>query len=294
MKNSRKRALALLTLVTVAFASFTGCSDKDDSSTASLTEDQTRTPFQYETGKGSSNSNDDPYNLNNQDPTEDESSESEPVTEYQPVTDAEGEPVTTYVVVTDDAGVEVTDTDGSTVTTAETVTTAVTKETEASGESDYVPYTDRAYALWLDISKGDEGFYFEDSFIKVTFKVKEDIPDGVYDVKIADPDFASIMGQLVDPENIYHGKVFVNTEADGEAADLSAETGLAVSGDYISCKQGDEITFCFNIKNNPGLAAMCFWFSYDANAMEVLNCEPDGEFAEIARNTQTGTANKNK
>lgn len=291
MRNSRNKALALLTLVSVAFASFAGCTDKDESS-VSLTEDQIRTPFQYETGKGSTGSSDDPYNLNEQDPTGNDSEE--PVTEYQPVTDDEGEPVTTYVVVTDDNGSQVTDTDGSTVTTAETVTTIVEKDPEVSGGSEYVPFTDRAYALWLDISKGDEGFYFEDSFIKVTFKVKEDIPDGVYDVKIADPDFASIMGQPVDPENIYHGKVFVNTEADGEAADLSSETGLAVSGDYVSCKQGDEITFCFNIKNNPGLAAMCFWFSYDSNAMEVINCEPDGEFAEIANNTQTGTANKDK
>lgn len=292
MKNSRNKAIALLTLVSVAFASFAGCSDKDDSSAVSLTEDQIRTPFQYETGKGSADTTDDPYNLNGQDPTEGDSKE--PVTEYQPVTDDEGEPVTTYVVVTDDNGTEVTDTDGSTVTTAETVTTIVEKDPEVTEGDDYVPYTDRAYALWLDISKGDEGFYFEDSFIKVTFKVKEDIPDGVYDVKIADPDFSSIMGQPVYPDNVYHGKVFVSTEPDDEEPDLSNETGLAVSGDYISCKQGDEITFCFNIKNNPGLAAMCFWFSYDANAMEVINCEPDGEFADIAYNTQTGTANKNK
>lgn len=285
MKNSRKKVIAIVTLASIVLASFAGCSGKGDSA-ASLTDAQTKTPFQYGFNDSDS-SNDDPYNLNEQDPTDEDSSGSgETVSEYEPVTDDNGEPVTTYVVVTDSNGEEVTDTDGSKVTTAETVTTVVTKDDNSS--SSYKPHTKRAYALWLDISKGDEGYYFEDSFIKVTFKVKDDIPDGAYDVKIADPDFSSIKGQVVTPDEVYHGKVFVNTDAEKQV-DYSSETGLVVAGDYVSAKQGDEITFCFNIKNNPGLAAMCFWFEYDENAMELINCEADGEFAEIANSTETGT-----
>lgn len=292
MRNSRKKAIAILTLVSVAFASFAGCSDKDESS-AALREDQIKTPFYYVDKAGESS--DDDYFLGNEaDPTEG-SSDSEGATEYQPVTDDAGEPVTTYVTVTDDSGAQVTDTDGSVVIIAETVTTVVVKDPEVTtgGNSDYIPHTDRAYAMWLDISKGDEGFYFEDSFIEVTFRIKEDIPDGAYDIVISDPDFSSIMGQTVKPDKVSNGKIFVNTDAEKQE-DFSSAKNLVVSGDYVSGKQGDEVTLSFNIKNNPGLAAMMFWFDYDGNAFELVDCVASGEFAEIANGTQTGTAKSNK
>lgn len=300
MKNSKKKALAVMTLVSIVMSAFAGCSGKKEESKGSLADEKKRTPFHY--GADVSSIDSDPYNLNGTDPSKDnssaessgsEGSSSEPVTEYQPVTDADGEPVTTYVPVTDASGEKVTDTNGSIVTTAQTVTTVVTKNPVISNDdpSSYVPNTKTAYAMWLDISKVDEGFMFEDSFIKVTFKIKDDIPDGVYEVKVADPDFSSIMGQPIDPDKVIDGKIFVNTSSEKEP-DISSESGLVVSGDYVSCKQGDEVTFCFNIKNNPGLAAMMFLFDYDGNAMEILDCVADGEFAEFADATMGSKKDK--
>lgn len=285
MNNSRNKIIAVVTLLSIALASFGACKKKDNNA-VSLTEEQIKTPFHYQAGV-SSNKKDDDYFLGLEDPTESKTESTEKITEYQPVTDDAGEAVTTYIAQLDENGEAVTDTDGSTVTTHETVTTIVEKDPEIEDKEEYVPYTDRAYAMWLDISK-NENFMFEDSFIKVTFKVKEDIPDGDYNIVISNPDFSSIMGQTVKPDKVINGKIYVNKEAEKQT-DYSSETGLVVAGENISCKQGDEVTYHFSIKNNPGLAAMVFWFEYDGNAFEVIDCVADGEFAEVAKNTQTGT-----
>ena len=74
-----------------------------------------------------------------------------------------------------------------------------------------------------------------------------------------------------------------------DSVDPSSMNGFAIYGDKLSAKQGDTIEFCINMKDNPGLAALCVWYYYDSNAFEIIDCVPDGEFAEISRNsTQMG------
>lgn len=150
-------------------------------------------------------------------------------------------------------------------------------ENPDQGEGD-VSLNDSRYFFWLDLSK-DKNFVFNDQFIKVTFKIKEDAPDNDYTIKLK-PDLSDIGGVSIYPDKVIDGTVRVGGESI-DPADVSAEEGLTVYGDNVACKQGDTIDYYINIKNNNGLAAALVWFYFDSNAMEFESAEETGEFADM-------------
>ncbi len=309
MKNFKKRLIALIALTCVALSAFAGCSNKENSSKNESSEEPNLvTPFQWGGGEdddditmdGVEINKDDPVKADHVDPSkssdDDESSKSEEGTTGY----VAGEPVTEIVPVTEANGEPVTQADGQPVTEVRTVTNSTPQPDNSSNnnnsnsnnnvgsntDSNYVSNTKGKYAMWIDISK-NEDFVFNDSFIRVTLKVKDDAPNGIYDISI-DPDLSSIAGVTIVPDTIMNGSIKVGDVA-ADAVDPSSMNGFAVYGDKISAKQGDTIDFCINMKDNPGLAALCVWYYYDSNAFEIIDCVPDGEFAEISRNsTQMG------
>ncbi|MCM1506667.1 MAG: hypothetical protein NC177_05985 [Ruminococcus flavefaciens] len=315
MNNFKKRIIALIALTCVALSAFAGCADKEESSDTSSKklnssessevseEPMTAMPFQWGEQKdngitidGVDINNDDPVKADHVDPTKsaDESSavgsDTQDTTAY-----IAGEPITEIVAVTEANGEAVTEANGEPVTEVKTITNATPEPTanndngngnsNSNTSSDYVSNTKGMYALWIDISK-NENFVFNDSVIKITFKVKETAPDGIYNISIS-PDLSSIEGQTVDPDTIVNGSIQV-----GNGSAVSADqalNGFSIYGDNITAKQGDTVEFSINMKDNPGLAALCMWYYYDSNALEVIDCVPDGEFAEVSKNsTQTG------
>ncbi|MBD5158650.1 MAG: hypothetical protein HDT23_00115 [Ruminococcus sp.] len=258
---------------------------------------------------------DDPVKADHVDPTKATEESSEETTE-KPVTTAyiAGEPITEVVTVTEANGQAVTEADGQPVTEVKIIANAtpetpVTNAPENNNNgnstpdenaqnpeqtptnapeatSEYVSNTKGMYAMWIDISK-NEDFIFNGSVIKVTFKVKENAPDGIYNISLS-PDLSSIEGVTIRPDTILNGSIKVG-DGTAEAVDPSSMDGYAIYGDNLSAKQGDTVEFSINMKDNPGLAAMVMWYYYDSNALEVVNCVPDGEFAEVSNNsTQTG------
>ena len=188
-----------------------------------------------------------------------------------------GQSTTQSVEVTDARGETVTDNSGN------PMTEYVTKSGDGS---DYKSVTNGNYVLWMDISK-DENFVFNDEFIKISFEIKNDIPDGEYPINFA-TDFSSINGVIHDPV-IYPGTITVGGEAK-KGEDHSGKTDFILYGDNISCKQGDKVDYYINIKNNPGLAGTVLWFYYDSNAMTVSSkggVKAAGEFADISNGIQT-------
>lgn len=321
MKNYRRRYLALAILAALAVSPLAGCDkDKDKSgSSASSSAEPTEAPtpmvkvpfeFHYEGDDSVETVTGD--NLDAQDPTApaDENSEGsntedvpefipatdangEAVTESVEVTDANGETVTEFVPVTDAEGEDVTDAEGQVQTEAVPVTEVVEATIanpeysgesggESNGDTEYTPYMDEAYAFWIDISK-EKDFVFNDEFISVTFKVRENAPDGIYDISITNPDLANFDkgGTPVKPDIVQNGKIFVSTEGEAQKEFTDAD-GFVVYADNVECKQGDEIVVNFSFKNNPGLVGMNFWFEFDRNALQLISCETAGEFAEIA------------
>ncbi|MDE5769999.1 MAG: hypothetical protein K2I06_00005 [Ruminococcus sp.] len=311
MKNFKKRLIALVALTCVALSAFAGCSDKEISSEndESSIEPVTAVPFQW--GGDDDDITIDGVEINQDDPVKadhvatskssDESSsdDSEKSKDEENTTGyVAGEPVTEIVPVTEANGEPVTQADGQPVTEVKTITNSTPQPNNSSNnansnnnvssntDANYVSNTKGKYAMWIDISK-DEDFVFNDSFIRVTLKVKDDAPDGIYDISI-DPDLSSIAGVSIIPDTIMNGSIKVG-DVSADAVDVSSMNGFAIYGDKLSAKQGDTIDFCINMKDNPGLAALCVWYYYDSNAFEIIDCVPDGEFAVISRNsTQIG------
>lgn len=287
MKNFAKKIVAIFAILAVAASSFAGCNKKEKENQATM-----QYPFEVGSAADNSLSLDNPNaDLDAADPVDDatEAPVTEVVTEVQEVTDAEGQPATEFVPVTEADGQEATNAEGAVVTEAvkvtEVVTNVVTKPTEKPTEPAYVPKEDGRYAMWLDISK-DENFYFEDEMITASFKIKENIPDGDYKVRIV-PDLSDVAGVAIYADKTIDGVIRVNN-GEIEAVDVSNETGMVFYGDAISCKQGDTIDFNINIKNNSGLVAFCIWFYFDSNAMEFIEAFPSGDFEKIARETEIG------
>ncbi|MDE5556434.1 MAG: hypothetical protein K2J32_01890 [Ruminococcus sp.] len=324
MNNFKKRIIALVSLTCVALSIFTGCADsegdddtskksnKNVSSQAEDIEPMTALPFRWGSAEddgltidGVDINQDDPVKADHVDATkatDEETTNKENTTAY-----IAGEPITEVVNVTEANGETVTEADGQPVTEVKIIANATpelnntannnnstpdntgsennnTAATEAASE--YISNTKGMYAMWIDISK-NEDFYFNDSIIKVTFKVKEDAPDGIYNISLS-PDLSSIEGKTIVPDTILNGSIKVGNGA-AEAVDPSSMNGFAVYGDNVAAKQGDTVEFSINMKDNPGLAALVMWYYYDSNALEVVNCVPDGEFAEVSNNsTQTG------
>ncbi|MCM1006815.1 MAG: hypothetical protein NC485_02610 [Ruminococcus flavefaciens] len=296
MNTLKKRLISLALLCCFALASVTGCSDKN-SSKSSESDHISANDGNTDSTNGGNNINDLPIEIvtkengdllafpfqSNDVPNSNISNEngmnlSGPDSSS---IDVSPQAPTESVTVVNEAGEPVTEANG------QPVTEFVTVPTESSSEnatSNYKSQTNGRYILWVDISK-DENYVFNDEFVKVTMKIKEDIPDGDYPISFA-TDLSTIAGVHVDPDKIYTGTVRVG---DGEiqAQDVSSETGFVVYGDNISCKQGDTVDFYINMKNNPGLAAVLMWFYYDSNAIEIEDVCSAGEFETFAY-PQTG------
>lgn len=316
MNNITKKIIAVFAVLCVATTSMAGCGDKKEKKTP-----EAITQYALEVGKsGEGNSltlGDTQVNLDAPDPetSDDETSDSDKEEEIiEEVTDAEGQPVTEFVTVTDASGETVTDADGETVTEAVKVTTAVKKpassgnnssttppqsngnneNSNSNSNSNYTPANDGRYYMWLDISK-NKNFYFEGDMLKMSFKVKDNIPDGDYKIRITH-DLSSIAGvSLNSTSKSIDGTIRVNN-GDIEPADVSGETGMVIYGDNVACKQGDTIDYYINIKNNEGLAAFCIWLYFDSNAFEFIEdaaCA-SGEFEAIARETEIGSSKTKK
>ena len=165
---------------------------------------------------------------------------------------------------------------------------AVTTE-ETTSDDGYAGSMDSRYCLWIDIAENKD-YVFNDDFIEVCFKLKDNIPEKDYPVRFI-TDFSTVNGNSLVPDKVIQGNIRVGGSI--EAQDVSSETGFVAYGDNVSAKPGDEVRYRINLKNNPGMAAMLVWVYYDSNAMEVEKITPSGEFAELADNVVTGEKPKN-
>ncbi len=323
MKNITKKIIAVFAVLCVAATSMAGCGDKKKKGS-----DEAITQYALEVGKSSDGESltlgNTQVDLNAPDPetSDDDTSSADNKTSakeeevVEEVTDSKGQPVTEVVTVTDASGETVTDAKGETVTETVKVTTVVKKPSSSgnsgnnnsttpsksngnnndnnNNNSNYTAANDGRYFMWLDISK-NENFYFEGDMLKMSFKVKENIPDGDYKIRVTH-DLSSIAGvSLNSTSKSIDGTIRVNN-GDIEPADVSGETGMVLYGDNIACKQGDTIDYYINIKNNEGLAAFCIWVYFDSNALEFIEdaaCA-SGEFEEIAYETEIGSSKKKK
>lgn len=300
MSNFRKKAIALASVACVALTSFASCMDSKSSSSnagskadSNVSEGATdadgNTVANANNGSGNGNSGDD-VNFENivndqgqvvvtpfQSGSSDDFGIPAPDVDLDSDDPVSKEPATEIVEVTEPNGEKATDSSGS------VVTQIVTKPANTSADN-YKSKTESKYCFWIDISK-DSDYIFNDQFIKVTFNLKDNIPDRDYPVRF-NPDLSSVAGKTITPDKVVQGTIRVG--GDIAAQNVSSESGFVVYGDNVSAKAGDSVDYYLNIKNNPGLAGILVWIYYDANAMEVESIRPAGEFADFAK-TKVGS-----
>lgn len=190
------------------------------------------------------------------------------------------------VTVTDDAGQPVTDANGNTVT--EIVTGGDSNSNQSSqgnnsngnttgnndgnssgeGTDDYQPNIVSFQAYWLDMSSGKDVVCNGD-FLDVTFKIKEDAPDGNYALMEGANDFANWDAEHV-PVSYVAGDIAVGNATQKEEGTPQSGTFTITAG-TAKGNPGDEVTVRFNMSDNPGIVALIFRFKYDANALEVVD-----------------------
>ncbi len=184
-----------------------------------------------------------------------------------------------YVVVTDEAGQPVTDSNGTVVTEAvsggnsSSNSSASANEESSSGNSasgsdTYTAATKTFQAYWLDMSQGED-YVFNGDFIDVTFKIKDNAPDGKYTLTSGACDFANWNAENV-PVNFVDGSITVGDGSADAAGTANAGTFSIVAG-TAQGKPGDAVTIRFDMSDNPGIVALIFRFKYDANALEITN-----------------------
>ena len=303
MSNFRKKAIALASVACVALTSFASCMDSKSSSSnagskadSNVSENATDADGNTvananngngSSGNGSSGGDVDFENIVNdqgqvvvtpfQSGSSDDFGIPAPEVDLDSDDPVAKEPATEIVEVTEANGEKATDSAGN------VVTQIVTKPADSSAEN-YKSKTESKYCFWIDISK-DSDYVFNDQFIKVTFNLKDNIPDRDYPVRF-NPDLSSVAGKSITPDKVVQGTIRVGGDID--AQNVSSESGFVVYGDNVSAKAGDTVDYYLNIKNNPGLAGILVWVYYDANAMDVESIRPAGEFANFAK-TKVGS-----
>ena len=303
MSNFRKKAIALASVACVALTSFASCMDSKSSSSnagskadSNVSENATDADGNTvananngsgSSGNGSSGGDVDFENIVNdqgqvvvtpfQSGSSDDFGIPAPEVDLDSDDPVAKEPATEIVEVTEANGEKATDSAGN------VVTQIVTKPADSSAEN-YKSKTESKYCFWIDISK-DSDYVFNDQFIKVTFNLKDNIPDRDYPVRF-NPDLSSVAGKTITPDKVVQGTIRVG--GDIAAQNVSSESGFVVYGDNVSAKAGDTVDYYLNIKNNPGLAGILVWVYYDANAMDVESIRPAGEFANFAK-TKVGS-----
>lgn len=208
-------------------------------------------------------------------PADTTTTESVATTTVTTVTDAEGNK---YVAATDAQGSTVTDDAGQMVTepyvepeTTTTVTTTV------AGSEPVVALMETRQALWWDISKKDD-YFFNGSFLKFTFKIKEGTADGNYPINIVKTDFTNYDCQTLAVSGI-NGYVSVG--------DVQAPTQAPAGSDFtivtnnVSGNAGDTIEVIFNVANNPGICGFDFQFQYDSNSLEFVRGGFGEDFSSV-------------
>lgn len=211
---------------------------------------------------------------------------------------------TSVVVVTDAEGQIVTDAEGNTVTEVVTVGgNSSSSGNSGSGDessnsndsngdstgggdgdstSDYTPDMRNFQAYWLDMSYGEDVVCNGD-FLDVTFRIKEDAPDGNYALLEGANDFANWDAEHVDVSFVA-GDIAVGSAAQQETGTPESGTFTITAG-TAKGNPGDEVTVRFDMSDNPGIVAMIFRFRYDANALEVVDAvvgEDCADYIEMA------------
>lgn len=178
-----------------------------------------------------------------------------------------------YVVVTDDSGQTVTDDDGNVVTEV-----ATSGDDSSASEGTYTPDIAGKLLYWLDMSQRKD-YVFNGDFVDVTFRVKDDAPDGNYTIGIGECDFANYDAETVTYTSV-DGDIAVGNAQKQETGTPSDDGTIKLVCESTEAEQGEEVTVRFMISDNPGVVGLIFRFTFDQNALEFVSYDVGEDCAD--------------
>lgn len=149
--------------------------------------------------------------------------------------------------------------------------------TTVNNNDSYVEKMDTFQAYWLDMGLYED-FVFNGEFIVVTFKVKENTPDGNYKVHMVDPDFVNWDADQL-TINTIDGAVTVGN-ATTQSYGTVENGAFTLQAESVKANPGDTVDVVFNLTDNPGLVGFIFKFQYDCNALEIVNAKVGADAEE--------------
>ncbi len=171
--------------------------------------------------------------------------------------------VTKQVTVTEAGGEPATDAKGEPVT--EVVTEVQTEAVE------YTPSIYSDYVYWLDMTNnnGEYDKVFNGEMFVFEFKVKENTPDGNYEIGLSEPDFVNWDEEQLDVATV-NGYVTVG-DATANIPNQVQPGQFTIAVEGVSGNVGDTVKVVLNASDNPGLVGLLLKVSYDQNALELVD-----------------------
>lgn len=200
-----------------------------------------------------------------------------------PETDKEGNKIE-VIQVTDAAGAAVKDEFENPVTELAIVDDKGTIVTDAQGQNvkpnvELTPVSRSSLAfLWFGNTKSVNGkTLFQEitedgDVIELTFKVKDNAPEGVYDIShLSDAGHSSsFCDQDVESLDIQYCTGYISVGRDAKESEPGSGLSFVVSS--AQAKAGDTVTLKCSLKNvSKGIVAFNSYFKYDDNALELVS-----------------------
>lgn len=134
-------------------------------------------------------------------------------------------------------------------------------------------------AFWMNLSGN---FVFDGEYMTAQFKIKDTTANGTYPILIEYIDFSDYVPTSLDVKSINGSVVVGGNPVEKQFAN---DGSFEVKADSVSGNPGDTVTVSFQFKNNPGVCATIFRFSYDSDALEYVGGAKGADFVN-ALNTQ--------
>ncbi len=132
-------------------------------------------------------------------------------------------------------------------------------------------------ASWLWIDTGMEDLLGDSDIFEITFKIKDGVADGNYNVVINELQICNKATEIVDAK-VIDGVVTVGSATAPEA---TTADGAAVSLVNTKGNAGDTITMKVNFSKNPGFCAVQMGINYDASVLEITDVVNTGVINEL-------------
>jgi hypothetical protein len=122
-------------------------------------------------------------------------------------------------------------------------------------------------ASWLWIDNGVEDIMGDGEIFEISFKIKDDVADGNYNIVINELQICNKDLEVVEAD-IIDGTVTVGSAS---APSQESASGNSIILENVSGNAGDDIKMKVKLSSNPGFCTIQLGINYDSSALEITD-----------------------